>query len=342
MNDYVKKFGMGGKSVFAVAPMMDWTDRHCRFFHRQLSRRALLYTEMVTAEAILHGDLERLLGFDLVEHPLALQLGGSDPRKLAMAAKAGAGFGYDEINLNCGCPSDRVQNGAFGACLMLQPQLVAECVKAMKDAVDVPVTVKCRIGVDEQDPKAALFALVEAVAAAGADAVWVHARKAWLQGLSPKENREVPPLDYALVHELKPAFPNLFIGINGGIQTLDQAADQLHHVDGVMLGRAAYQDCGLLLDVDQRIYGDVAPRRPVEDVLEVMASYVDAHSERGGKPAHVIRHMISLFNGAPGARRFRQILTVEALKPGVSGQLLWDAYEVIKSETTRRDALVAA
>ncbi|MCU0831312.1 MAG: tRNA dihydrouridine(20/20a) synthase DusA [Rhizobiaceae bacterium] len=327
---------------FAVAPMMDWTDRHCRFFHRQLTRHALLYSEMVTAEAILHGDHERLLGLDDAEHPVALQLGGSDPAKLAKAAKAGAAFGYDEINLNCGCPSDRVQNGAFGACLMLEPQLVADCVKAMKDAVDVPVTIKCRIGVDDQEPEAALFALAQAVAAAGADAIWVHARKAWLQGLSPKENREVPPLDYGLVHALKRAMPHVFIGINGGLQTLDQAVEHLTHVDGVMLGRAAYQDCGLLLDVDRRIYGDDTARRPVEEVLDAMAAYVDAHAAKGGKPAHVIRHMISLFNGAPGARRFRQILTVDALKPGVTGRLLWDAFSVIQAEAARRDALAAA
>jgi tRNA-dihydrouridine synthase A len=323
---------------FAVAPMMDWTDRHCRFFHRQLSGQALLYTEMVTAEAIIHGDQQRLLGFDAAEHPVALQLGGSDPTKLAFAAKAGAAFGYDEINLNCGCPSDRVQSGAFGACLMQEPGLVAECVAAMKDAVDVPVTVKCRIGVDEQEPRVALWAMTEALVAVGVDALWVHARKAWLQGLSPKENRDIPPLDHALVHALKCDFPKLFIGINGGLQTLNQAQEQLRHVDGVMLGRAAYGDCGLLAHVDAEIHGIGAPA-DIDAVIETMAAYLDAHVAQGGKAAQVTRHMIGLFNGQPGARRWRQMLTVDALRSGVGGALLREAHALVQSETTRHDAL---
>ncbi len=228
-------------SVVAVAPMMDWTDRHCRMFHRQLTSRALLYTEMVTADAVIHGDRERLIGFSPAEHPVAVQLGGADPGKLAEAAAIAADFGYDEINLNVGCPSDRVQSGTFGACLMRAPELVGALVAAMKAAVTVPVTVKCRLGVDEQDPEAALDALADAVAAAGTDAIWVHARKAWLEGLSPRENRDVPPLDYDRVYRLKQRLPGMFVGINGGIATLDEAEGHLAHVDGVMLGRAAYR-----------------------------------------------------------------------------------------------------
>ena len=241
--------------------MMDWTDRHCRFFHRQLTRRALLYTEMVVADAVIHGVRERLLGFDPAEHPVALQLGGSDPAKLAEAARIGEAFGYDEINLNVGCPSDRVQSGTFGACLMRTPELVGECVAAMKAAVAIPVTVKCRIGVDEQDPEVALDALADAVFAAGADALWVHARKAWLEGLSPKENRDIPPLDYGRVYRLKAKHPDRFIGINGGIQSLDEARRHLAHVDGVMLGRAAYHTPGLLAEADAAIFGEAAARR---------------------------------------------------------------------------------
>jgi tRNA-dihydrouridine synthase A len=327
---------------FAVAPMMDWTDRHCRFFHRQLTSKALLYTEMVTADAVIRGDRERLLGFDAAEHPVALQLGGSEPGKMAQAARIGAEFGYDEVNINCGCPSDRVQSGAFGACLMQSPALVADCVAAMKAAADVPVTVKCRIGVDAQEPREALWALVTAVRDAGVDAVWVHARKAWLQGLSPKENRDVPPLDHALVHELKQDFPALFIGINGGLATLEAAKAQLAHVDGVMLGRAAYQDCALLLDVDREVYAEIAPRVAIDDVIETMASHVDAHVASGGRAAQVLRHMISLMNGAPGARRWRQMLTVDSLKSGANGDVLRQAHAFIAAETARRDAFVAA
>src|SRR5882672_10668742 len=244
---------------FCIAPMMDWTDRHCRFFHRLLTRHTLLYTEMVTTGAVLHGDRARLLGFDPAEQPVALQLGGSDPAALAQCARIGEEFGYCEINLNVGCPSDRVQEGRFGACLMIEPALVADCVAAMKAAVKIPVTVKCRLGVDEQDPDQALFSFADAVKAAGADALIVHARKAWLKGLSPRENREVPPLDYSIVHRLKAAYPRLDIVLNGGIASRDQAVDQLHRFDGVMMGRAAYQEPWRLMAVDSLLFGEPAP-----------------------------------------------------------------------------------
>ncbi|SEQ86336.1 tRNA-U16,U17-dihydrouridine synthase [Faunimonas pinastri] len=302
----------------AVAPMMDWTDRHCRFFHRGLTREALLYSEMVTAEAILHGDRERLLGFSPKEQPVALQLGGSDPAKLSVAAKAGEAFGYSEINLNVGCPSDRVKSGSFGACLMQSPDLVAECVGAMKAAVDVPVTVKCRIGVDDQDPEEALDRLADAVLASGADALWVHARKAWLQGLSPKENREIPPLDYERVYRLKARLPHVFVGINGGIADLDQAEAHLRHVDGVMLGRAAYHNPALLAEIDRRIYGAAEADADVFAAAERMIPYVERHMRAGGRVANVTRHMLGLFQGRPGARRWRQILTVDGAR-GDSG-----------------------
>ncbi|MEP6356910.1 MAG: tRNA dihydrouridine(20/20a) synthase DusA [Hyphomicrobiales bacterium] len=301
---------------FSVAPMMDWTDRHCRYFHRQLSAHALLYTEMVTADAIIHGDRERLLGFSQNEHPVALQLGGSEPEKLALAAKIGADFGYDEINLNVGCPSDRVQSGTFGACLMREPQLVGDCVKAMKEAVTCPVTVKCRIGVDEQDTLVALDELANAVVDSGVDALWVHARKAWLEGLSPKQNRDVPPLDYERVYALKQRLPDVFIGINGGISTLDEASVHLEHVDGVMLGRAAYQDASLLTEVDNRIYGqeDKVFAKPFnwQNLCDAMMLYCDQEMAKGVRLSAITRHMIGLFHGLPGARRYRQILSEEA------------------------------
>jgi tRNA-dihydrouridine synthase A len=299
----------------AVAPMMDWTDRHCRVFHRRLTRRALLHTEMIVADAVIHGDRDRLLGFSGEEHPVALQLGGSDPAKLAAAARIAADFGYDEINLNVGCPSDRVQSGTFGACLMRTPTLVGACVAAMKAAVSVPVTVKCRLGVDDQDTGTALDTLADAVVTAGADAIWVHARKAWLQGLSPKENRDVPPLDYARVYRLKQRLPGTFIGINGGIGSLDEAAAHLSHVDGVMLGRAAYHMPGILAEVDARFYGTAAA---IDEraAVESMISYMEGALERGGKLAHVTRHMLGLFHGQPGARAWRRIMTVAAARPG--------------------------
>ncbi|WP_312798662.1 tRNA dihydrouridine(20/20a) synthase DusA [Tianweitania sp.] len=310
---------------FAVAPMIDWTDRHCRFFHRQLSRHALLYTEMVVADAVIHGDRQRLLGFDQVEHPLSLQLGGSDPLKLAEAARIGEGFGYDEINLNVGCPSDRVQSGTFGACLMKTPDVVAACVEAMREAVDIPVTVKCRIGVDDQDPEPALDAIADRVFDVGADGLWVHARKAWLQGLSPKENREIPPLDYDRVRRLKARLPERFIGINGGIHSLDEAELLLAGTDGVMLGRAAYQTPGLLAEVDSRFYGAQAKAADYDALFAAMADYSDRHIDAGGRLSHVARHMVGLFHGLPGARRYRQILSSDATKPDARSQVLWRA-----------------
>jgi len=306
--------------------MMDWTDRHCRFLHRQLTRRALLYTEMVVADAVIHGQRERLLGFDASEQPVALQLGGSDPEKLAEAARIGEAFGYREINLNVGCPSDRVQSGTFGACLMRTPALVGACVDAMKRAVAIPVTVKCRIGVDEQDPEIALDELADAVFAAGVDALWVHARKAWLEGLSPKENRDIPPLDYDRVYRLKAKFPSRFIGINGGIQTLDEAVQHLAHVDGAMLGRAAYHTPGLLAGADAMIFGEAARETDWPALIETMAAYCDRHIAAGGRLAHVTRHMTGLFHGLPGARRFRQILSTEATRPGAGPEVLRAAF----------------
>ena len=314
-DDYAER-----RPVLAVAPMMDWTDRHCRFFHRLLTRRTLLYTEMVAADAVIHGPRERLLGFDAVEHPVALQIGGSDKAKLAEAARIGAAHGYDEINLNVGCPSDRVQSGAFGACLMREPDLVARCVAAMKGAVDVSVTVKCRLGVDDQDTGPALDALADAVLAAGCDALWVHARKAWLEGLSPKENRDVPPLDYGRVHALH-ARVGTFVGVNGGLRDLDAARRELGATDGVMVGRAAYQNPVILEGFD-RLLGE--PHRPADwvAVVDAMADYADAHIAGGGRLHHVAKHMVGLFAGLPGSRRWRQVLSVEATRPGADGAVL--------------------
>ena len=314
----------GAEFLFSVAPMMDWTDRHCRYFHRQLSKRARLYTEMVTSGAIAYGDRQRLLGFDRAGHPVALQLGGSEPEELARAAEVGVAFGYDEINLNCGCPSDRVQSGRFGACLMAEPALVAACVAAMRSAVggSVPVTVKCRIGIDDQDSEADLSRFVEAVAGAGCGIFIVHARKAWLQGLSPKENRDVPPLDYERVYRLKAAFPELTIVINGGIATLEEAAAHLEAVDGVMLGRAAYKTPALLLDVDRVLFGEPGPSPSAEAVLERMLDYAAAELARGTRLSAIARHMIGLVNGKPGARQFRRLLTEESVKPGAGLEVL--------------------
>ncbi|BCH32322.1 tRNA-dihydrouridine(20/20a) synthase [Mesorhizobium sp. L-8-10] len=311
---------------------MDWTDRHCRFFHRQLTRRALLYTEMVVADAVIHGDRERLLGFDAVEHPVALQLGGSDPKKLAEAARIGKDLGYDEINLNVGCPSDRVQSGTFGACLMRTPDLVGACVAAMKGVAAIPVTVKCRLGVDEQDTETALGEMARTVFAAGADALWVHARKAWLEGLSPKENRDIPPLDYPRVYRLKQEYPNRLIGINGGIQSLDETVRHLEHVDGVMLGRAAYHTPGVLANADALLWGDDG-RADLAGIIDAMADYAARHIAHGGRLAHVTRHMTGLFNGFPGARRFRQILSTDATRPGAGPDVLFRAFEAVSLET---------
>jgi tRNA-dihydrouridine synthase A len=322
---------------FAIAPMMDWTDRHCRFFHRQMTGRALLYTEMVVADAVIHGNRDRLLGFAPDEHPVALQLGGSDPEKLAMAATIAAQWGYDEINLNVGCPSDRVQSGTFGACLMRTPDLVGECVAAMKAAVCVPVTVKCRIGVDEQDPEVALDEIADKVLAAGADALWVHARKAWLQGLSPKENRDIPPLDYDRVYRLKARLGEVFVGINGGVADLDESLRHLGRVDGVMLGRAAYHNPGLLAEIDQRIFGVDAASIEWRELIDRMADYCAAHIAEGGRLTHVTRHMVGLFHGMPGARRFRQILSTDATKPGAGPEVLHAAFAEIRLDQ-RHDA----
>ncbi|GAB1582327.1 tRNA dihydrouridine(20/20a) synthase DusA [Phyllobacterium phragmitis] len=324
-----KETGYFKPPVLAIAPMMDWTDRHCRFFHRQMTRHALLYTEMVVADAAIHGHRQRLLGFSAEEHPVALQLGGSDPAKLAEAARIGADFGYDEINLNVGCPSDRVQSGTFGACLMKTPGLVAACVTSMKRAVDIPVTVKCRIGVDDQDPEVALDMLARQVIDAGADALWVHARKAWLQGLSPKENRDIPPLDYDRVHRLKGELRNHFIGINGGIQTLDEALDHLEHVDGVMLGRAAYHNPGILIEADRRIFGDGHAPVDAATLIETMCDYADRHIAAGGRLSHVTRHMIGLFQGMPGARRWRQLLSTEATRADADSGVIRKAFAEI-------------
>ncbi len=327
---------------FAVAPMMEWTDRHCRVFHRQMTRRALLYTEMVTADAVIHGDRARLIGFSEEERPVALQLGGSDPARLAEAAAIGAAWGYDEIGLNCGCPSDRVQGGGFGACLMAGPALVARCVAAMKDAVAIPVTVKCRIGIDDQDPGPALDTFADHVHGAGADALWVHARKAWLEGLSPAENRTVPPLDHDRVRRLKARFPDWYVGINGGIETLDAAEALLADLDGVMLGRAAYQRPALLLGVDTRLHGDEAPAESAEAVARAMVPYVAARVAAGDRPHAVTRHMLGLFHGRPGARAFRRHLTERAVRPGADATVLEAAIARVEEAGAQAAARAAA
>ena len=305
--------------------MMEWTDRHCRFFHRLLTRRALIYTEMLTTGAVLRGNRARLLGFDAFEHPVALQLGGSDPQALVQCARIGADFGYDEINLNIGCPSDRVQEGRFGACLMAEPALVADCVAAMKAAVKIPVTVKCRIGIDEQDPDQALFSFAAAVKAAGTDALIVHARKAWLKGLSPRENRNVPPLDYACVYRLKAAHPDLKIVLNGGIANLEQAQAQLAHVDGVMMGRAAYQEPWRLLGVDPLLTGEPAPFASPKDAALALIPYIEREMAKGVRLHSITRHVLGLFRAVPGARAFRRHLATEAVKPAASASVMADA-----------------
>jgi tRNA-dihydrouridine synthase A len=312
--------------------MMDWTDRHCRAFHRQLTRRALLYTEMVTADAVIHGDRARLLGFDQVEHPLALQLGGSDPEKLARATAIGADLGYREINLNVGCPSDRVQSGRFGACLMREPDLVAACVDAMRTAApDTPVTVKCRLGVDEQDPERALFGLVDAAAAAGCDTFIVHARKAWLRGLSPRENRDVPPLDYALVRRLKAARPDLAIVLNGGLRDLAHARSESAGLDGVMLGRAAYQNPALLLEIDPCVYGAPAPAASAAAAIEAFTPYVEARLREGVRLHAMIRHVLGLFHGRPGGRAWRRTLSEMGVRPGAGVEVLREALAHVRA-----------
>jgi tRNA-dihydrouridine synthase A len=310
--------------------MMDWTDRHCRVFHRLMTRRARLYTEMLTTGAIIHGDRRRLLAFDASEHPLALQLGGSEPRDLATVAKIGEDFGYDEINLNVGCPSDRVKDGRFGACLMAEPKLVALCVEAMKHQVKIPVTVKCRIGVDDQDPESALDALARDVVAAGADAVIVHARKAWLNGLSPKENRDIPPLDYDRVYRLKASMPKVPVVINGGIGTLAEAKAHLAHVDGVMLGRAAYQEPWRLLAVDPEIFGDAAACTTMKDVFEAMVPYIERELANGTRLHAIARHFVGAFHAVPGARAFRRHLAENGVRPGAGVAVLRDAIALVE------------
>jgi len=307
---------------FSIAPMMEWTDRHCRFFHRLLTRRARLYTEMMTTGAVLHGERQRLIGFDPFEHPVALQLGGSDPRALAECARIAEGFGYDEVNLNVGCPSDRVQEGRFGACLMEEPHLVGDCVAAMKAAVAVPVTVKCRIGIDEQDSDAALDAFAGAVAAGGVDTLIVHARKAWLKGLSPRENREVPRLDYERVYRLKAAHPKLPLVLNGGVADLGEVARHLERVDGVMMGRAAYQEPWRLLHVDPLLFGAAPAFAAPRAAAEAFIPYIERELARGTRLAAMTRHMLGLFRGVPGARAFRRHLASEAVKGGAGAQVL--------------------
>jgi tRNA-dihydrouridine synthase A len=307
---------------FAVAPMIDWTDRHCRFLHRQLTKHALLFTEMVVDQAIIHGPRERLLGFSNAEHPIAVQLGGSDPKLLAEATRIATSFGYDEINLNVGCPSDRVQSGKFGACLMAEPALVADCVRAMRDATHLPVTVKCRIGIDDQDTEASLDRFADQMVGAGVAALYVHARKAWLKGLSPKENRTIPPLDYPRVHRLAQRLAPLPMVINGGILTLDDAETHLGPMQGVMLGRAAYQEPMLLAEVDARLFGDTSPAATLDGVLDAMLAYAEAECAKGTRVNAITRHMLGLANGRPGARSFRQILSVDAAKRGAGPDVI--------------------
>lgn len=316
---------------------MDWSDRHCRSLHRVLTRRTLLYSEMVTTGAVLHGDREWLLGYDAGQHPVALQLGGSDPADLAAAARIGADYGYDEINLNVGCPSDRVQSGRFGACLMREPALVADCMAAMAAAVSVPVTVKCRIGVDDQDPEESLFTLVDLCAQAGVESFVVHARKAWLKGLSPKENRDVPPLDYALVHRLKAERPDLTIVINGGIASLEAALPHLDVVDGVMLGRAAYHEPALLGQVDRLVFGE-ADSVTAFEAVELYKPYIAAQLAGGAHLAGITRHMLGLFHGLPGARAWRRILTVESVGASAGLDVVDRALAAVREAVDRREA----
>jgi len=319
--------------------MMDWTDRHCRVFHRLMTRRARLYTEMLTSGAILHGDRRRLLAFDESEHPVALQLGGSSPADLALSAKIGEDFGYDEINLNVGCPSDRVKDGRFGACLMAKPALVADCVAAMKQAVRIPVTVKCRIGIDDQDPEAALDTLARGVVAAGTDALIVHARKAWLNGLSPRENRDIPPLDYGRVYRLKAALPDVPVIINGGIGSIEEAREHLSHVDGVMLGRAAYQEPWRLLVVDRALFGEAAPHASMKDVFEAMMPYIARELSSGTRLHAITRHFVGAFRAVPGARAFRRHLAEHGVRPGAGVDVLRNAIALVRE---RQAASLAA
>ena len=309
--------------------MMDWTDRHCRFFHRLLTLETLLFTEMVTSAAIVHGDADRHLRFDPVEQPVALQLGGSDPAELAAATRLAHAAGYAEINLNVGCPSDRVQSGRFGACLMAEPALVAECVRAMRDVTDRPVTVKCRIGIDDQDTEQSLDRFADAMVEAGVDALYVHARKAWLKGLSPKENRTIPPLDYDRVHRLRARLAPLPVMINGGIDSLETAEAEMAYMDGVMLGRAAYHNPMLLADVDRRFFGSTEEPATLETVMQAMAEYADREAASGTRINNIARHMLGLANGLPGARQFRQIMSVDACRPGADSSVMFRALDAV-------------
>jgi tRNA-dihydrouridine synthase A len=327
---------------FCIAPMMEWTDRHCRFFHRLLTRRARLYTEMITTGAVLHGARARLLAIDPAEHPVALQLGGCNPQHLAQCAAIAADFGYDEINLNVGCPSDRVQEGRFGACLMAQPRLVGDCVAAMRARVKVPVTVKCRIGIDDQDPEEALETFTCAVEEAGVVALIVHARKAWLAGLSPRANRDIPPLDYDRVYRLKAAHPGLAIVLNGGIAGLNEAATHLDRVDGVMMGRAAYQEPGRLLDVDRVFFAQCAPFASPAAAAQALIPYIERELARGTRLHAITRHVLGLFRGVHGARVFRRHLATEAVKPGAGINTFRAALAIVAQRDTPLIDIAAA
>lgn len=314
---------------FSIAPMMDWSDHNCRYFWRLLTKQALLYTEMVTTGALIHGDRKRFLHFNREEHPVALQLGGSDPKDLARCARWAQEWGYDEVNINCGCPSDRVQSGMFGACLMGKPNLVADCVKAMMDSCDIPVTVKHRIGIDHMESYEQLLAFIEPVAAAGCSVFIVHARKAWLQGLSPKENREIPPLNYPWVYQLKKDFPHLTIVVNGGIQTIEECQDHLDHVDGVMLGREAYQNPWMLAQVDEALFGMDSPLKSRDDVILKLLPFAEQHLAQGGQLNHITRHILGLYQGIPGARKFRRHLSENAYKKEAGIRILAEAYALV-------------
>ena len=321
--------------------MLDWSDRHCRFFWRLLSRNALLYTEMVTTGALLHGATERFLDYDTSEHPVALQLGGSDPHALAACARLAEQWGYDEVNLNCGCPSDRVQNGAFGACLMATPALVADCIKAMQDACSIRVTVKHRIGIDDIDSYEAMADFVQTIAAIGCDTFIVHARKAWLQGLSPKQNREIPPLRYDDVYRLKRDFPALTIVINGGLQTLTQCSEQLLHVDGVMLGREAYHNPYMLATVDRELFGASEAIKSRAEILEELLPYIERHLQHGGTIHHITRHILGLYLGEPGGRKFRRHLSENAARRGASLDTVRAAIALVENRHANSDDLAS-